>query len=278
MKRIFISVYVVFLVFGILWFAYKILNENVLAYWGGLVSAFGGTFFFTAIYTFYRVPRTPKNLWAFGIIVYAGLLMVLASLYSSPVPAHYLALGFAALNIFFWDRYVNWYSNYPETDFILQEGAKLPSGNLHDVSGSELAVNQLLKRKTVWVFYRGNWCPFCMAQVEEMVNSYKEISALGAVVVFIGSQPDLKNEALSKRFNIAAKFLTDPNNQFAKSLGLLDSGGLPLGLEVLGYEKDVFRPTVLVTDEKGIVRYLDLTENYRIRPEPSEFLKILKTI
>ena len=277
MKRVFISAYVTFLVVGLFWFIFKVLNEDVLAYWGALVSALGGVFYFVAIYTFYKVPRTPKNLWSFGSIIYVGLVMVLASLYENPVPEHYIGLGYAVLNIFFWDRYVNWYSSYAENDFIIKEGAKLPSGELSDKT-TKHSIDQLLKRKAVWIFYRGNWCPFCMAQVEEMVNNYKEITEMGAEVIFIGSQSDSKNAALSEKFSIAAKFLTDENHQYAKRIGILDEGGLPLGLEVLGYDKDVYRPTVIITDEKGIVRYLDVVENYRIRPEPKEFLTILKSI
>ena len=278
MKRVFISVYVAFLITGFFWFLFQVFTENILAYWGGVVSAFGGVIYFSAIYTFYKVPRTPRNLWAFGSIVYAGLVMVLAALYENPIPAHYVALGYAAVNIFFWDRYVNWYSSYSEVEFVLKEGAKMPSGSLNDLENNKQSVDELLKRKAVWIFYRGNWCPFCMAQVEEMVNHYKEISEMGADVIFIGSQSGEKNSALSNKFNIQAKFLTDRNHTYAKGIGLLDEGGLPLGLEVLGFEKDVYRPAVLVTDEKGVIRYLDITDNYRIRSEPQEFLTILKEL
>lgn len=276
MKRVFISVYVTFLVVGFFWFLYQVLNENVLAYWGGVVSAFGGFLYFSAIYTFHKVPRTPKNLWAFGSIIYAGLLMVLAALYSNPIPAHYSALAYAALNIFFWDRYVNWYSSYSESAFVLKEGVKIPSGTLQDLNDQKQTVNSLTQRKAVWVFYRGNWCSFCMAQVKEMVNNYKAISEMGADVIFVGSQSGEKNAALSKKFAIEAKFLTDPNHEYAQGIGLLDEGGLPLGLEVLGYEKDVYRPAVIVTDDRGVIRYLDIADNYRLRPEPQEFLTILK--
>lgn len=276
MKRVFISVYVTYLVVGFFWFLYQVFNENVFAYLGGVVSAFGGCLYFSAIYTFYKVPRTPKNLWAFGSIIYAGLLMVLAALYSNPIPAHYSALAYAALNIFFWVRYVNWYSSYSESDFVLKVGVVMPSGTLLGLNGQSKTVNSLTQRKAVWVFYRGNWCPFCMAQVEEMVNNCKAISEMGADVIFVGSQSGEKNAALSKKFAIEAKFLTDPNHEYAEGIGLLDKGGLPLGLEVVGFEKDVYRPAVIVTDDNGVIRYLDIADNYRLRPEPQEFLTILK--
>ena len=51
--------------------------------------------------------------------------------------------------------------------------------------------------------------------------------------------------------------------------------GLPAGMEILGYDKDTVYPTVLITDADGRIIYSDLTNNYRIRPEPEEFIKLL---
>ena len=34
-------------------------------------------------------------------------------------------------------------------------------------------------------------------------------------------------------------------------------------------------PTVLITDARGEIRYVDLADNYRVRPEPSVFLRVL---
>ena len=158
-------------------------------------------------------------------------------------------------------------------------GKKAPLFELPNAEGKKVSLEGLLNEGPLVVtFYRGNWCPFCMAQVEEMVNNYKAISEMGADVIFVGSQSGEKNAALSKKFAIEAKFLTDPNREYAEGIGLLDEGGLPLGLEILGYEKGVYRPAVIVTDGSGVIRYLDITDNYRLRPEPQEFLTILKGI
>jgi hypothetical protein len=44
---------------------------------------------------------------------------------------------------------------------------------------------------------------------------------------------------------------------------------------VFGYDSDVPRPTVFLTAAGGALMYYDLTDNYRIRPEPAEFLAVL---
>ena len=69
--------------------------------------------------------------------------------------------------------------------------------------------------------------------------------------------------------------MVDANNQVAQQLGIFAKNGLPLGLQVFGYENDTVLPTVLITDATGKIIFADLTDNYRMRPEPATFLAIL---
>jgi hypothetical protein len=44
---------------------------------------------------------------------------------------------------------------------------------------------------------------------------------------------------------------------------------------MMGYESDTVMPTAVLTDASGTVIFADLTDNYRVRPEPQIFLDIL---
>ena len=41
-----------------------------------------------------------------------------------------------------------------------------------------------------------------------------------------------------------------------------------------GYDADTVFPTILAVDEAGKILYSDLTDNYRVRPDPEDYLKI----
>jgi hypothetical protein len=69
--------------------------------------------------------------------------------------------------------------------------------------------------------------------------------------------------------------MRDRDNAVAKRLRIFAANGLPTGLQALGYDSDVPLPTVFISDAKGTVIYADLTSNYRIRPEPEDFLRVL---
>ena len=278
MKRFFISAYLVFILIGLIYFGFYTLQNYNLAFAGAFVSALGAAIYFIGIYTFYKTPRTPKKLWTFGLIVYAGLVISLVGLQNQPEFYMYLGLLFTALNGILWERYVSWYSVYPPREIKIEVGKKMPNGNLLDTNGMQIAVNKLNTQKGIWLFYRGNWCPFCVAQVQELAGHYQELEKLGYQILFVSSQASAKSKSLSDKLNINAQFLTDIKNVYGNTIGLTDKNGLPLGLEVLGYEADVFYPTLLITDERGVVQYLDLTDNYRIRPEPEDFLRIVKNL
>jgi peroxiredoxin len=126
------------------------------------------------------------------------------------------------------------------------------------------------------LFYRGNWCPFCTAQIEELAGAYRQLEESGVKIILISPQPAGKNQALASRFDIPLVFLRDPDNAAARQLGILHKWGTPLGLQLLGYGSDTVMPTVILTDASGHIVYSDQTDNYRVRPEPEVFAEILE--
>jgi peroxiredoxin len=115
-----------------------------------------------------------------------------------------------------------------------------------------------------------------MAQIKEIAAKYHELSALGAKVILIAPQPEKNTQALAVKCNVPFIFLTAIDNRAAQALGIEMKNGLPAGMEMLGYDKDTVYPTVIITDTDGRIIYSDFTNNYRIRPEPDEFIKVLE--
>ncbi len=49
-------------------------------------------------------------------------------------------------------------------------------------------------------------------------------------------------------------------------------------MSVFGYDSATVFPTVIVLDAKGVVRWIDQTDNYRVRPEPDTFVPLLQRL
>lgn len=173
--------------------------------------------------------------------------------------------------------YEYWYSRFDTRDTSqLQLGKALPELQFERIDGSTLNTATLHK-PMLMIFFRGNWCPLCMAQVKEIAGLYRQLSEKGVEVMLISPQPHNNTQELAERFDVPMTFLTDKDGRMAEQLRINAKNGTPAGLQVLGYESDTVMPTVLMTDANGIIIYADLTENYRIRPEPEEFLQVFAT-
>lgn len=171
--------------------------------------------------------------------------------------------------------YLRWYSRFDNaTPPQLAAGRSIPDFDLRDLQGNTVSSRALLDQPTLWLFYRGNWCPFCVAQVRELAGHYQALASRGIRIVLISPQPDTHTSELASRFDVPMQFMVDHDNQAARRLGILVSGGLALGMEAFGYDSDVPRPTVFMTASGGRLIYSDLTENYRVRPEPENFIEI----
>jgi peroxiredoxin len=187
------------------------------------------------------------------------------------------AMLLAGFSLILWLIYIYWYSVFPDRDSsMLEIGKTLPVLDFIDQNGDALSTDSFKGKKLIYLFYRGNWCPLCMAQIKEISEQYREINELGAEVLLISPQPHRFTVNLAKKMDVPFKFLTDKKGKVAKKLGLYIKGGTPLGMELLGYKSDTVLPTVIITDESQKIIYADQTDNYRVRPEPETFLKVIK--
>lgn len=174
--------------------------------------------------------------------------------------------------------YSYWFSTYGnrQPSMKLVVGTKLPHFSVRNVKGEWGTSESLTDKPTILVFYRGNWCPFCTAQLKELIARYKEIDALGVRVAMIAPQPHENTVGVSRTYDAKFDFLTDEGNAAARALGIEHRNGLPMGMQMLGYDSDTVMPTVIITDKNGKIVWTHETDNYRVRPEPELFLEVLR--
>jgi peroxiredoxin len=179
------------------------------------------------------------------------------------------AAGFAAYNY--------WYSSFGRSaSRHLISGQTLPAFKLKNAKGSLIHSTSLTDKPTIWIFYRGNWCPLCMAQVKELVGQYRQLQELGVRVALVSPQPHKNTVKLARKFNVEFDFLTDESSAASRILGIDIANGLPMGMQVLGYDSDTVMPTVIITDVGGQIIWAHETDNYRVRPDPDVYLEILR--
>jgi peroxiredoxin len=173
--------------------------------------------------------------------------------------------------------YIYWYSHLDRSGSQLEVGEKLPAFTLTSTEGDLIYSKSLVGSPVVLIFYRGNWCPLCMAQVKEMASAYNQLKAEGARVIFVSPQPQGHTKSLAEKFGAEGlEFMTDANNKTANALGIASKYGVPMGMQGLGYSSDTVLPTVIICDKDGTIIWTHETDNYRVRPEPQTYLAVLQ--
>jgi len=276
LKSIFISVFPMFTLYVfIVSIIHFTQNGFTIQYAGKLIASFTIITLFVGLFIIPQA-RTKRNLDIYTIIIGIGLISsVIGSFLSSGDKNNSIII----LLILCWIAYLSWYSIFEKRNTsILKVGNRLPNFELEDTDKNKISSFTFFGQPSIFLFYRGNWCPLCMAQIKEIVAQYKALEDRGVHMVLISPQPHQYSKNLAKKFNVNFNFLTDANNTVAKQLGIFAENGIPAGFQAFGYGSDTVLPTVIITNTKGNIVFADLTDNYRVRPEPETFLKVIDSL
>lgn len=272
LKSAYISGYITIAVLAAAYAIYHAEEASILATAGALISVVP---FLLMLGYFFLVgaARTSANLKSLILMSGAGVIAALVGHLSGTDGL--IPLGIALTGLLGNVIYIFWYSRFGrEKNLLLEVGKPLPDFELETEEGYKVPSEIFRKQPSLLMFYRGNWCPLCMAQIKEVARMYRKLEERGIKIYLVSPQSHEQTATLAQRFDVPMNFLVDKNNQAADTLQIKAEGGLPLGLQALGYDSDTVMPTVVMTDENGIIIYADLTDNYRVRPEPEDFLKV----
>jgi peroxiredoxin len=255
--------------------AISIINSGDYITWGGVILT---TAPFMLVITWVMLFKsTARTSARFPLLIVLAVAGVIAAAWGYSGGGSLLAPLLALAGLAGFLVYTYWYSSFPNrASRQLRPGQSLPDFELQDIAGESVSSSTLTDRPVIWMFYRGNWCPLCMAQIKELAGQYRQLEDLGVRVALISPQPHKFTVGLARKFDVAFNFLTDAKNRAAHTLGIAHSNGLPMGMQVLGYDSETVLPTVIITDTGGRILWAHETDNYRIRPEPGLFLAVLR--
>lgn len=275
LKAVFITSFCVFTLWGAGYAIYRAVEGPWLPWVGALLTVLPAALFFVRVYTLGRVARTSARLPWFIVVGAVGVAISAGSYFAGSGDPGALALAIAGLLSVV--IYSYWYSVLPRPENgQLRVGNPLPEFELETEDGTSVSSKSFLGRPLLLLFYRGNWCPLCTAQIREVAEQYRELDARGIQVVLASPQPHKYTRAIAAKHGVPFQFLVDADHEASKRLGIFAKDGLPAGLQVFGYDSDTVWPTVVMTDADGTILFADLTDNYRVRPEPDVFLKVFE--
>ena len=246
-----------------------------LVWLGALMAAlpFVGLFLKAAVLR--SMARTSPSLPALAAITAAGGALAVWGYVREDDPS-VVGLVLALLCVAGFFLFDFWYSSFGRRiNERLSPGRELPGFECEDMDGNPVGPGDLAGRPALYMFYRGNWCPFCEAQVKELTARYRELIDRGVEVVLISPQPPDLTRRVAEFFDVPFRFWVDRDLRAARALDIVDEYGVPGGQLTRTHGAHTVMPTVIITNADGTIVFTDQTETYRVRPEPEVFLKVI---
>ena len=172
---------------------------------------------------------------------------------------------------------------------ILPVGAPAPDFELPDVNKQPVRSRDLLARgRLVVAFYRGRWCPYCVAELEALRDIAPGITGRGAALVAISPQTVQQSSFTADQHELRFPVLSDAGNRVARQFGVAAS--LPASLRE--HYRRVFvnlqhcngdqswelpLPAVFILERDGRVLWSWADADFRRRAEPAAILKALSS-
>jgi peroxiredoxin len=193
--------------------------------------------------------------FAFGTGIFGSVLAGLGIL---------VGAGFLALGIFL--------SALSKQTPAVTVGAPLLSFTALDEHGERFDIASLLGAPILLKFFRGHWCPYCMAELRRWSELKVELESRGVQLVAICvDTPEQIREAKHKH-GLEAVMLSDTDLAVTRLFNLENTTPLlkPSGVRRLPI------PTTILVDSDGIVRWIDQADDYRVRSQPDRVLRALR--
>lgn len=144
-------------------------------------------------------------------------------------------------------------------------GKPAPEFSLQDPDGKTLSLASIASEQPVLVlFYRGDWCPFCMSQLDSIKGVLPQLKKHNVQVVAIS--PDQKAAAKNTRrqFGQGFIFLSDPEAQVISQYGIAREDKLP-------------HPAVYLIKKGGDIAWFYASEDYKKRPTGEQLIEIVES-
>jgi len=100
-------------------------------------------------------------------------------------------------------------------------GEKIPEIILKSSENTDVQLADLLKKKkSVLVFYRGGWCPYCNMHLQALAEAEKQILDLGFQIIAISPDAPANLKITAEKDKAKYTLLSDSKGELIKAIGI----------------------------------------------------------
>ena len=151
-------------------------------------------------------------------------------------------------------------------------GDKAPDFTLPDVELKPRSLKEFLGQKIILAFFPGAFTSTCTKEMCEFRDSIARLIDLNAQVIGLSVNDPFSNKGFTEKNRLPFPILSDYKREVIRTYGL----EFPNFAGLNGYT--VAKRSIFVIDEKGIVRYVWVSDNPAVEPNYQEIQIVLEQI
>lgn len=150
-------------------------------------------------------------------------------------------------------------------------GEKIPNLKLKSVDNEDINLADLIsKKRTILVFYRGGWCPYCNIQLSALGDAEKELLTLGYQIIAISPDAPKNLKVTDEKDKLNYLLLSDSKGELSKAVGIafqapegykpyISDGSEGINTSFLPV------PTVFIVNTNGEIQFEHITPDFKHR-------------
>jgi peroxiredoxin len=227
----------------------------------------------TVAVTWTNVSGRPLPAAAERWVAFAGLVLSGTALLIHPGTVGYAIGGVAfAISGFFF--FLTFMSGLPDQRAAVAIGRRAPDFRALDSEGEEFRLSALAGSRVLLKFFRGTWCPYCVADLRLWNARHEELRELGLKLVAVShdSVSELRDFKRKHAWDIA--LVADPELEIIRRYNLQNHNFTPKR----GPFRDMAIPANILIDVDGTVLWMSQASDFRVRIHPDRVLADVRRV
>lgn len=167
-------------------------------------------------------------------------------------------------------------------------GANIPDAIIRTLEGKEVNIKDITNgQKSIIVFYRGGWCPYCNMQLSSLQKIEEKILEMGYKIIAISMDNPKHLKSTLDKYEMKYELYSDSKANASKAFGIAFKAEDDYVSKLKEHNLDIENasgelhhilpvPSVFIIDKNGIIKFEYVNPDYKIRISEKLLLEAAK--
>lgn len=163
-------------------------------------------------------------------------------------------------------------------------GEKIPNVTVKSLENTAVDIMELIaKKRTILVFYRGGWCPYCNAHLAALGVAEKELLNLGYQIIAISPDAPKSLKITDAKEKLNYLLLSDSTGELSKAVGIAFQAPENYKATITKGSEGVNSsflpvPAVFILNTNAEIEFEYITPNYKNRISNDLLIAVAKSL